>query len=113
MSSNFMARTFTCGKCEMKYMPAYQSPECPHTRLVDLQSSKLMEEIKRKVLGCWYKPLAEGETREGELIDDVANEVTDQILAYLKSRMKITIIGEEQSVPNGTKIYFLFKEELE
>lgn len=35
------------------------------------------------------------------------------ILTFLKSQMKQTTIGEERSVPNGTEIYFLFKEELE
>lgn len=36
-----------------------------------------------------------------------------QIISLLKDKMKRTIIGEERSVPDGTEIYFLFKDELE
>lgn len=39
--------------------------------------------------------------------------VSEQIIAYLKTQMKRTTIGEERSVPNKTEIYFLFKDELE
>ncbi|GAI08453.1 unnamed protein product [marine sediment metagenome] len=39
--------------------------------------------------------------------------VSSQIIAYLKTQMKRTVIGEERSVPNKTEIYFLFRDELE
>lgn len=38
--------------------------------------------------------------------------VAEQIITYLKTQMKRTVIGEERSVPNKTEIYFLFKDEL-
>lgn len=38
--------------------------------------------------------------------------VSEQIIAYLKTQMKRTTIGEERSLPNKTEIYFLFKDEL-
>ncbi len=39
--------------------------------------------------------------------------VSGQIIDYLKTQMKITVIGEERSLPNKTEIYFLLKDELE
>ena len=40
MVNNFMAVLKTCDKCSEKYMPAHQSAECPHERLVDLMVNK-------------------------------------------------------------------------
>ena len=52
--SNFMAVLKTCPKCKEKYMPNYQSAECPHQRLADLMSKEIP--IKEQIDGLlsWY-----------------------------------------------------------
>lgn len=68
MDNNFLAELKTCLNCGKEYMPAHQSADCPHERLIDIEpkpSGRLLtEKDLRQMLADEYN------LREAELLPD-------------------------------------------